>query len=129
MDSVEASRGEATELWAFFASRVDLWILPAVIVAAWFYFPYCEKGPNLCIWRAFLHTSCPGCGLTRAFCFLVHGRVREAVGFNHLLPVALSVMVVNFVNDARTVYWVLRSRLGMTRNQAPANISLSLNPK
>lgn len=44
-------------------NHADLWLLPMVIVVGWFYFPYCQTGPNLCIWRALLHRNCPGCGL------------------------------------------------------------------
>lgn|SRR5690348_10938072 len=84
-------------------SHADLLMLPAVILVAWFYFPYCQTGPNLCIWRALLHRNCPGCGLTRGICFLVHGHVRQAITFNRMSPVALFLMVVNFAKDARTI--------------------------
>jgi hypothetical protein len=89
---------------AFQMNHADLWILPAVIVAAWFYFPYCQTGPNLCIWRALLHRDCPGCGLTRGVCFLVHGRIHQAIGFNRLSLVALFLMAVNFAKDTRRTY-------------------------
>ena len=86
--------------------HVDLWLLPAVLVIAWFYFPYCQTGPNLCIWRALFHRNCPGCGLTRGICFLVHGRVREAIAFNPLSIVAISLMSMNFANELRTIWRV-----------------------
>ena len=56
--------------------------LPMVMAAGWLYYPYCENGPTICMWRRLLDVNCPGCGLTRAFCFLAHGRLGEAAGFN-----------------------------------------------
>ncbi len=88
-------------------NHADLWILPTVLVAAWFYFPYCQTGPNLCIWRAIFHKNCPGCGLTRGICFLVHGRLREAIAFNHLSIVVLFLMTANFATAARSAYRAL----------------------
>src|SRR5882724_2189865 len=81
--------------------HVDLWLFPAVLLIAWFYYPYCLKGPSLCIWKALTHQECPGCGLTRGFCFLVHGQFHRALGFNRLSPAALFLMGMNFLVAAR----------------------------
>jgi|SRR5579864_5469679 len=81
---------------------VDLWLFPAVLLIAWFYYPYCLKGPSLCIWKALTHQECLGCGLTRGFCFLVHGEFQRALSFNRLSPVAFLVMGVNFVAATRS---------------------------
>lgn len=82
----------------------DLFVLPIVLVAAWFYFPYCQTGPNLCICRILLHRTCPGCGLTRGVCFLVHGHLRQAMTFNKLSVVVLSLMILNFMRSLRTAF-------------------------
>jgi hypothetical protein len=76
--------------------NVDFWLLPVSVGVAWFYYPYCENGPGLCLWRAILQLRCPGCGLTRGVCFLVHGRVAEAIHFNPLSVVVLGLMALNF---------------------------------
>jgi hypothetical protein len=34
--------------------------------------------PHMCTSRVFLGISCPGCGLTRSFVYLAHGRWQEA---------------------------------------------------
>jgi len=105
MDWGEESKGRGKVKQVLF-DHADLWILPAVLVAAWLYFPYCQIGPNLCIWRALFHRNCPGCGLTRGICFLVHGHVREALALNPLSIVAVSVMTANFANEFRTMWRV-----------------------
>ena len=76
--------------------HLDCWLLPVVLTVAWFYYPYCERGPGFCVWRAMLHRQCPGCGLTRGVCFLVHGRVLDAMRFNPLSAIALGLMVLTF---------------------------------
>ncbi len=98
---VAESKGRVRRRLGVFIDRADLWILPTVVVAAWFYFPYCQTGPNLCIWRALFHKDCPGCGLTRGICFLVHGRVREAIAFNRLSVITLLLMAANFFREAK----------------------------
>jgi hypothetical protein len=82
---------------------VDAWLFPVVFITAWFYYPYCEHGPVLCFSQLIWHRSCPGCGLTRGICFLVHGRLREAIGFNPLAVVALALMAANFITEIRRI--------------------------
>jgi Protein of unknown function (DUF2752) len=95
-------RGAVRFLESLFG-RIDLYIFPVVVMAAWFYFPYCQTGPSLCLWKALFHVNCPGCGLTRGICFLVHGHVREAWAFNRLSPVAFTLFAVNFVRKLETM--------------------------
>ncbi|MEQ1566850.1 MAG: DUF2752 domain-containing protein [Myxococcota bacterium] len=40
--------------------------------------------PMMCTFRRLTGVSCPGCGLTRSFVFLAHGRWEEAVRMNVL---------------------------------------------
>lgn len=74
----------------------DLWFFPFVLVAAWFYYPYCQDGPTLCIWKALFHRPCIGCGLTRGVCFLVHGHLHDAVKFNPLSLVVTFALAFAF---------------------------------
>jgi len=87
----------------------DMWLFPTVLLAAWFYYPYCQEGPNLCIWRALFHKQCLGCGLTRGVCFLVHGRVQDAVRFNPLSMLFVLLMSVAFSNGVRDLWRVVAS--------------------
>jgi len=90
------------------AFYLDLWFLPVVLITAWFYYPYCEHGPTLCVWKSLFHVHCPGCGLTRGVCFLVHGKWNEAMRFNPLSALAVALMTVNFVKESGGL---IRSRL------------------
>jgi hypothetical protein len=80
----------------FALDRFDIWVFPIILLAAWVYYPYCQAGPNLCIWRALFHKPCLGCGLTRGVCFLVHGRLRDAIRLNPLSIVFVLSMSVAF---------------------------------
>ncbi len=48
--------------------------------------------PTLCMFRLLTGHRCPGCGLTRSFTFMGHGRVAEAFHL-HVLGPALYVLV------------------------------------
>jgi hypothetical protein len=72
--------------------NIDLWLFPTVLLVAWLYYPFCQEGPNLCIWKALFNRPCFGCGLTRGVCFLVHGRLHDAIRFNPLSVFALLLM-------------------------------------
>jgi hypothetical protein len=65
---------------------------PGLVAAGWAYAPYVSTGPVFCLWRGLSGTPCWGCGLTRAFCSLVHGDVAAAIDFNVLIfPVVVSL--------------------------------------
>ena len=61
-------------------------ILPAAFAILYAYRPVCENGPVVCVSRLASGVPCPGCGLTRAFCFMTHGEFRQALEFNALAP-------------------------------------------
>lgn len=64
-------------------------LFPATLLAAWFYAPHSTHGPTLCLWKNLTGHACPGCGLTRAICSLVHGQFHEALAYNWTAPAVL----------------------------------------
>src|SRR5262245_229948 len=70
------------------AIRLAIWAstLPALLAACFFYYPFVFRGPVLCPMHLILGLSCPGCGLTRAFCLASHGHWAEAYSFHPLYP-------------------------------------------
>ena len=72
--------------------KIILWgsSLPALLAASFLYFPHATTGPVLCPMALLLGMPCPGCGITRAFCFASHGHFREAFGFHPLWPLLLA---------------------------------------
>ena len=71
--------------------KIILWgsSLPAQLAASFLYFTHATTGPVLCPMALILGMPCPGCGITRAFCFAAHGHFREAFGFHPLWPLLL----------------------------------------
>lgn len=65
-------------------------VVAGVLVASWVYAPYVDRGPVICVLHGVAGLPCPSCGLTRAFCDLVHGRLASAVAHNAVaLPLFL----------------------------------------
>jgi hypothetical protein len=110
---------------SFLRDYLDCWLLPAVLTVAWFYYPYCERGPSFCIWRAILHRQCPGCGLTRGICFLVHGRVVEAIRFNPLSAMALGLMALTFFKSLRGLLRAAQNSLARAPKLDPSLVEES----
>jgi hypothetical protein len=63
------------------------------------------NGPVVCPFRLATGLPCPGCGLTRAWVFLAHGRLRDAISANPFglltLPAAAALVVVTAVAVVR----------------------------
>jgi hypothetical protein len=66
--------------------------LPALLAASFLYFPRATTGPVLCPMALILGLPCPGCGITRAFCFASHGHFAEAFRFHPLWPLILAYL-------------------------------------
>ncbi|MFB3903177.1 MAG: DUF2752 domain-containing protein [Acidobacteriota bacterium] len=56
-----------------------------------------EANGSLCFSRRFLHLSCPGCGLTRAFGALADFRLKAAFDYHPLGPVFLFEAIVLWI--------------------------------
>ena len=68
--------------------------LGCVLTGSYAYYPYCLDGPILCPFRLMTGLPCPTCGLTRAFCFLAHGRIAESLQYHWLgAPLILFAVV------------------------------------
>jgi Protein of unknown function (DUF2752) len=109
------TRSLPSRLWDVVANHFELWLLPCVVLTAWFYYPYCQHGPTLCLSQLLLHRPCPGCGLTRGVCFLVRGRLLEAVHFNPLSLVVLVLMSANFIDEIGRILEQMPLRQGKGR--------------
>ena len=54
----------------------------AALLASFFLSPESLPGFEVCSFKSLTGLPCPGCGLTRGFCAISHGRLAEATAFN-----------------------------------------------
>ena len=51
--------------------------------------PLVKSFPVQCVWRLLTGTLCPACGMQRALHAVVHGHIREAIGYNYFFVVSI----------------------------------------
>ena len=71
--------------------------------------------PPLCVWRQLTGHRCPGCGMTRSFVFMGHGRVFDAFRLHPLGPFLYALVVQQFVVRGWEWGWELRGHLRARR--------------
>jgi hypothetical protein len=69
----------------------------ATIAGTFLYAPWSQDGPVLCPFRLFTGLPCPGCGLTRSFCAIAQGDLRDAVAFHVLGPALFTALVLGIL--------------------------------
>ena len=65
---------------------------------------------SMCLYRLVLGQPCPGCGMTRSFLLLGHGRLAQAVELNPLSVVAFPLMIGLWLSGLRGLVVRLRGR-------------------
>lgn len=71
-------------LWRFF-SNIFLWLslgALAVLITSRYFEPETLPKIEACGFKTMTGKPCPGCGMTRAFCAISHGRIGDAWHFN-----------------------------------------------
>ena len=101
-------------------ARCVLLGLTAVFVVAALWNPGDELGVVLCPFRALTHHPCPGCGMTRAFCALMHGELWRAIKLNPFSPLLFLAALVAWARAAATVFRIERLRSTLERLPRPA---------
>jgi hypothetical protein len=78
-------------------------IFPAAfVVLALVPIEFLDRMPTMCVYRALFGIRCPGCGMTHAFCSVLHGHPVAAFGYNHLVVVAFPFFVILAIRDLAT---------------------------
>lgn len=107
----------------YWTACVALLSLTTMFVIAALWRPPDEPQFVLCPFRALTHLSCPGCGMTRAFCALCHGELWRAIKFNALSPFLFLAAILAWVRAAATVFRAERLRLLLARLPRPTPLA------
>lgn len=77
-------------------------VLPAGFIAlAIVNLEFLDRMPELCFYRLLFGVRCPGCGMTHAFCAVLHGHFLQGFSFNPLVVVAFPVFATMAVRNLR----------------------------
>ena len=66
-----------------------------------------DRFPSFCIYRNLFGIRCPGCGMTHAFCAVLHGEFRAAWSYNPLVVVAFPFFAGCAIRNIAAVTHVL----------------------
>ena len=82
------------------------------------------RGPALCLWQRLFHlTACPACGSTRALAALFHGRLCDALAFNHNVvvtaPLLLGLLAADLFKAVQTLTASARRAACLLRDDGP----------
>jgi hypothetical protein len=100
-------------------ARCALLGLTAMFVVAALWHPADELRVVLCPFRALTGHPCPGCGMTRAFCALMHGELWRAVKLNPFSPLLFLAALIAWAKAAAAVFHVERLRSILDRSPRP----------
>ena len=68
------------------------------VLAASFILPPMDLGIPLCLFHAATGLPCPGCGLTRSFVAISHGRFLQSLAFNQMGPALFGFLLILLAN-------------------------------
>lgn len=110
-------RGDKHSFVRTFASLAGKLVLPAIFVAlAIMNVESLDRIPSVCLYRYLFGVRCPGCGMTHAFCCVLHGHFAQAFAYNPLVIIAFpffGTMAIRnlraFLNDLRS--WAVTCRI------------------
>jgi hypothetical protein len=86
--------------WVFFgaasAAIITILVLPS---------NFLDGGPTICIWCRLGLPWCPGCGMSRAVCRLLHGEFSDALSLNWRVLIVAPILAWLY---CKTVYQCFR---------------------
>lgn len=107
-------------------ARCALLGLTVMFVVAALWNPGDELRVILCPFRALTGHPCPGCGMTRAFCALMHGELWRAVKLNPFSPLLFLAALFAWARAAAAVFRVERLRSILDRCPRPNALATSV---
>jgi hypothetical protein len=117
--AVREISGWKLAMWRVLLSRWPT-LIALALLATLSVFPLglVEHGPVLCTFRNLFGVRCPGCGLTRAFACLMHGRLSDAWAYNPLAFVLLPAFSICSIRDLAGAVIKIRTQAHDVAQQA-----------
>lgn len=94
------------------------WILVGILLIGsiiYLFFRYCDWTIQLpaCAMLRFTGYYCPGCGGTRAFISLIHGRIKDSIYFHPIVPYGAAIGLWYIISHTIEYLSRGRCRIGM----------------
>lgn len=68
-----------------------------------------DRLPQLCLYRAIGFTECPGCGITHALSYALHGKISQAVSANRGVALVAPILAGTYLKLAWNLWSAWRS--------------------
>lgn len=97
---------------------LNLFLPMGLVVLAFMKVESLDRTPVICPYRLLFGTRCPGCGLTHAFCAVLHGHFAAAFGYNPLVIVAFPFFFIFALRDLACAVRDLRTTVRLHGSEA-----------
>jgi hypothetical protein len=94
--SSETIRLKPFKVWRDFSLLSGILLLSILVP------PFYHGEFTLCLFKNITGLPCPGCGMTRAFLFLGHGKIHEAVILNPNSLLIFPIIIFLWINEVET---------------------------
>lgn len=103
--------GNGNNMWVGFS------ILSCILLASILIQPFQDESFTICLFKNITGIPCPGCGMTRAFLFLGHGKIHEATMLNPNSLLAFTIIIFLWINKAVYIATGKEVRVYLTRRE------------
>lgn len=96
---------------------IDFFLLSAILLLSMLIPPSYEGSLEICLFKNTFGIPCAGCGMTRAFLFLGHGNIYEAIKLNPNSLLSFSIIILLWFNKAVQILKKKEAKIYLTHKE------------
>lgn len=100
-----------------FGQYAGFFLLSVILLLSVLVPPFHKGSFTVCLFKNIFGFPSPGCGMTRAFLFLGHGNIHEAVSLNINSPLAFAVVIFLWLGMVVKIFTGKEMRIRLTKRE------------